>query len=225
METPSPTQPPTRSVLLLGATGLVGGECLRLLLADPAIARVTALTRRSLGIEDRKLETSVLDFETLFTEPPPFAADAIICALGTTIKQAGSQERFRRIDLAYPLAVARLGIERGARHLILVSALGADARSRVFYLRVKGELEVALLALSYPAVTIVRPSFLFGDRRETRWGEEIGKRLAFLVPRRYKPVPARAVAEVLVAAAREGGHGRRIIESAELHDGGAGGAG
>lgn len=221
METSSPTPPPAPSVLLLGATGLVGAECLRLLLADPWFPRVTTLTRRPLATDDPKLERIVLDFETLFTAPPPFAADVIICALGTTIKQAGSQERFRRVDLEYPLAIARLGVERGASHFLLVSALGANARSRIFYSRVKGELEDAVLALPYPAVTILRPSWLFGDRREPRLGEEIGRRIAFLVPRKYRAVPARAVAKALVEAAGEGGHRRRIIESAELHDGGA----
>jgi uncharacterized protein YbjT (DUF2867 family) len=142
--------------------------------------------------------------------------NAIICALGTTIRQAGSRERFRRVDLEYPLAVARLGLQRGARHFLLVSSLGASARSRVFYTRVKGELEDALLAMPYPAITIARPSLLLGQRAEFRLGEEVARRLAPLVPGPYKPVPAAAVAAALVRAAREDRPGHRIIESAEI---------
>ena len=211
------TPPPSRSVLLVGATGLVGGECLRLLLADPAFGRVVVLARRPPAVAPApRLETRVVDFDALDADPAVFGVDAIICALGTTIRQAGSQERFRRVDFDYPLRIARLGLEHGARHFLLVSALGADPRSRIFYNRVKGELEVAVLALEYHAVTVVRPSLLLGDRDEFRLGEAVAKRFAFLTPPRYKPVHARDVARTLVEAARAGGDGKRVIESVEI---------
>jgi uncharacterized protein YbjT (DUF2867 family) len=136
--------------------------------------------------------------------------------LGTTIRKAGSQQAFRTVDFAYPAEIARLGLERGAHHFLLVSALGADARSRVFYNRVKGELENAVLALPYRAHTIVRPSLLLGEREETRLGEKIGERLAFLAPRKYKPVHARDVAWTLVNAAAEDRAGVNVIESQRL---------
>jgi uncharacterized protein YbjT (DUF2867 family) len=120
------------------------------------------------------------------------------------------------VDYHYPLTAARLGQEQGATHFLLVSSLGANARSQVFYSRVKGELESAVLALPYRSVTIVRPSLLLGPRAEHRWGEQIAKRLAFLVPAKYKPVYAHAVAAVLVRAAKEDAPGRRIIESREI---------
>jgi len=113
-------------------------------------------------------------------------------------------------------ARARLALEGGARHFLLVSALGADPESRVFYSRVKGELERAVLALGYPGVTIVRPSLLLGDRQEFRLGEEIAKRFAWATPRTYRPVEARDVAATLVDAAREDRPGPRIIESAKI---------
>ena len=206
------------SLLIVGATGLVGRECVRRALGDPAFARVVVLTRRPFEMMPRPpaLDAHVVDFERLDAHAPLFAVDAIICALGTTIRQAGSRARFRRVDLEYPLAVARIGLERGARHFLLVSSLGADARSRVFYSRVKGEVEDALLAMPYRAVTIARPSLLLGERAEFRLGEEIAKRLAPLIPRAYKPVPATAVAAALVRAAREDRPGHRIIESAEI---------
>jgi uncharacterized protein YbjT (DUF2867 family) len=212
----------TRSVLLCGATGLVGGECLRLLVADPAFGRIVVLTRRPLPAGDparisrAKIEEHVIDFDRLADQVDLVRVDQIVCALGTTIRQAGSQERFREVDLGYPLALARMGAELNVRHFLQVSAIGADARSRIFYNRVKGELEEALFALPYRSVTIVRPSLLLGNRAEFRPGEQIAKRFAFLMPARYRPVEASAVAAALVHAARENAPGRRIIESAEI---------
>lgn len=206
-----------RSILLAGATGLVGRECLALLLDDPAFDRVVTVTRRPLLPHhlSSKLEAHVVDFDADDLRPL-LAVDAIICALGTTMRSAGSEAAFRRVDFDYPLALARLGLEQGASHFLLVSALGANPRSRVFYNRVKGELEQRILALPFRAITIVRPSLLLGERAEFRLGEEVAKRFAFVLPRRYAPVPARAVATVLVNAARENAPGHRIIESSEI---------
>lgn len=163
-----------------------------------------------------KVRFEQVDFDRLDARRELFAVDQVICALGTTIKRAGSQQAFRRVDFDYPLAIARLALGRGARHLLLVSALGASASSRVFYSRVKGELEEALGALGYPALTIVRPSLLLGDREEFRLGEEIAKRFAWMAPAAYRPVQARDVAAALVRAAREDRPGRRVIESGEI---------
>ena len=208
----------SKSVLLLGATGLVGSHCLRLLATDPAFDRVVVLTRRALPRElaQGNVEPHVVDFGDLAAHASLFRVDQIICALGTTIKQAGTQEAFRVVDYHYPLMAARLGHERGATHFLLVSSLGANPRSQVFYSRVKGELESAVLALPYRSVTIVRPSLLVGPRPEYRLGEQIAKRLAFLVPAKYKPVDGHAVAAALVTAATEDAPGRRVIESREI---------
>lgn len=208
-----------KSILLAGATGLVGRHCLQLLLADPAFERVVVLTRRPLppGFPAAaKLEQHVVDFSRLDYHAALFDVDQVLCALGTTIKTAGSEERFREVDYRYPLQLARAALAGGARHFLAVSALGADARSRVFYNRVKGELENDLLALPYRSITIVRPSLLLGARDEFRMAEEIGKRLAFLIPARYKPVQAADVAAVLVDEARSDRPGHRILESAEI---------
>jgi uncharacterized protein YbjT (DUF2867 family) len=208
---------PRRSVLLLGATGLVGRELLRLLCADPGVDRVIALVRRPMaGGDDPKLRMEVADFDALESRADVFSVDQIFCALGTTIKQAGSRAAFRRVDLEYPLAAARLGVERGASHFLVVTAVGAWASSRVFYNRVKGELEDALRTLPYRSITIARPSLLLGDRDERRFGEELGKRLGWLAPGRYRPVSASAVALALVLAARESRPGLHIIESEEI---------
>jgi uncharacterized protein YbjT (DUF2867 family) len=208
------------SILLLGATGLVGSHCLRLLATDPAFTRVVVPTRRPLPVEhvSGSVEPHVVDFDNLSAHAPLFRVDQIICALGTTIRRAGSQARFRVVDYEYPLAAARLGLAQGAKHYLLVSSIGANARSRAFYTRVKGELESVVLALDYRSVTIARPSLLLGPRAEYRLGEQIARRLAFLAPGRYKPVPAHAVAAALVRAAKEDAPGKRIMESREIRE-------
>ncbi|HWG52697.1 MAG TPA: NAD(P)H-binding protein [Gemmatimonadaceae bacterium] len=211
----------TRSVLLVGATGLVGRECLHLLLATPVFTQVATLSRRPLPpdlIDGRSAaaEQRVMDFDQLASHPALVRADQIICALGTTIETAGTRERFRHVDFDYPLTIARLGLEQGAHHFLLVSALGANPRSMIFYNRVKGDLEEALRALSYRSLTIVRPSLLVGERARPRRGEEMGKRLSWLVPARYKPISAGMVATALVRAAVTDEPGQRIIESVEI---------
>lgn len=211
-----------RRVLLAGATGLVGRECLSRLTADPAVSGVVALVRRvpdAGAVHHRKLHFLQADFEQLGLHARQLAADQVICALGTTLRRAGSREAFRRVDFDYPLALARLARQQGAQHFLLVSALGADPGSRVFYSRVKGELEAALSALDYPSLTIVRPSLLLGDREEFRLGEQVAKRFAWAVPRRYAPVAASDVAAALVGAAREDRPGRQVIESADIRRG------
>ena len=206
------------TALILGATGLVGTECLRLFAASPDFARVVALTRRPLSVTSLpKVESHVIDFERLDEAAEHFRVSHVVCALGTTIKKAGSQARFRRVDHDYPLAAAQLGLRQGARHFLLVSALGANAQSRIFYNRVKGELEQAIRAIPYRSVTIVRPSLLIGERDEARPGEVIGKALARFAPRRYRPVPARDVAAAILRVARDDLPGVRIIESKDLH--------
>lgn len=206
----------SRSVLLLGATGLVGRETLTLLLADDTVSRVIVIARRPTGVRHTKLDEHVLDLATMEQHAHLFAVDQILCALGTTIKQAGSQERFRTVDHDYPLTAARLGLAHGAHHSLVVSALGANARSRFFYNRVKGELEQDLRALAYPSLTIVRPSLLLGDRTEHRLGEKIASKLGWLMPPRMKPIPAKDVARALVELARENAPGVRVVESREM---------
>lgn len=212
---------PQRSVALLGATGLVGGECLRLLMREPTFSRVVVISRRAVALEhyrsgNRVPELQVLDFSQLERHAAVFAVDQVICALGTTIRNAGSQGAFREVDFTYPLTAARIAYQQGARHFLLVSAIGANTRSRIFYNRVKGEIEEAVLAIPFRSHTIVRPSLLLGDRAEFRFGERIAAHLGLLMPAKYKPVAASAVAHALVSAALDDRPGKRIIESAEI---------
>jgi uncharacterized protein YbjT (DUF2867 family) len=206
-------------VAVAGATGLVGRACVARLAGAAGVARVVALVRRPLGvIADPRgvVDMRRVDFERLDATGDALAVDAVICALGTTMKQAGSRERFRRVDHDYPVALGRAALDAGARHYLLVSALGASPSAHVFYSRIKGETERDVLRLPYRAVTVVRPSLLVGERADPRLGESIGKRLAALIPGRYKPVSAEAVAATLVDEAIAGAPGRRIIESREI---------
>ncbi|HEY8175531.1 MAG TPA: NAD(P)H-binding protein [Gemmatimonadaceae bacterium] len=206
------------SVALLGATGLVGRHCLDLLARDHAFSRVIVLARRKFAEATApRVEAHLVDFDHLSERPDLFRVDQVICALGTTIKAVGgSQAKFRAVDYEIPLAAATIACTQGARHFLLVSALGANAHSRIFYNRVKGELEDALRTLGFRSLTIVRPSLLLGTRPEFRLGEEIGKRFAWIVPGKYRPIHARDVAAVLVRAAKEDIRGMRIIESDDL---------
>ena len=205
-------------VLLVGATGLVGRECLHQMVADPVFDRVLVLARRSLPAEDRapKVVEQVVDFEQLESVTLSFRVDAVMCALGTTIKQAGSRERFRAVDFGYPLAAAKMALAQGARHYLLVSSLGADPRARVFYPRVKGELEEAIAALPFRTVSIFRPSLLLGDRQERRIGELLMKRVAFLFPPKWRAIQGRDVAAAMLRVAKEDLAGRRIVLSAQM---------
>lgn len=205
------------TVLLLGATGLVGSSTLRLLLADAAFTRVIALTRRPIeGIARPKFESRIGDLEKLDAVADAFAVQTAFCALGTTIRQAGTPERFRAVDHDIPLAAARLAKARGVRHFLYVSSIGADPRARTLYLRTKGELEEALKGVGLPRLTIVRPSLLLGRRAEFRLGERIGQLFAFIPMGRYSAIQADDVAAALVHLAKGEGQGVRIVESDEL---------
>ncbi len=207
----------SRRILLLGATGLVGSELLSLLLADDSVERVNVVARRASGHSHPKLSEKIFDLTEMDRHAVLFVVDQIFCALGTTIKAAGSQERFRMIDHDLPVTAARIGRMRGATHFLLVSSLGADRNSRAFYTRVKGETEDDIIALNYPALTIARPSLLLGPRKERRLGEELAKPLGWLMPKKYRPIEAATVARALTTAAREDRAGVRVLDSSEMN--------
>ncbi len=203
---------------VIGATGLVGREAVKALLADPACTSVLAVTRRPTGFSGAKFREKVLDFEQLERALTGEPVDVAVCCLGTTIKQAGSKAQFRHIELDFTLAFARAAQAAGAKHFVLVSALSANAKSPVFYSRTKGELEQALSEMRFPALTIVRPSLLVGDRSDTRLGEKLAEPIMRLFPRSMRGIEADKIGRALATYAREGGSGKRVVLSAELHD-------
>jgi uncharacterized protein YbjT (DUF2867 family) len=206
-------------LLLVGATGLVGSHVLRQALADSRVDAVVAPTRRPLA-EHAKLQAPLIDFEHLPDDAGWWQADAVICTLGTTIKTAGSRAAFRRVDYDYPLAVAQRARQRGTAAYVLNSALGADPASRVFYNRVKGELERDLAQVGFSSLTHVRPGLIGGDRQEVRTGERaLLVALAALgpvLPRRWRINPAENIARALLAAAQRAEPGIHIVPSEEL---------
>lgn len=205
-------------LLLLGATGAVGREVLAQALADPRVARVTAPTRRPLPVQNRLLNP-VTDFAQLDAAAPWWQADAVVCALGTTIKLAGSQTAFAAVDRDLVIATARLARQAGATRLALNSSLGASNQGN-FYLRTKAQAEDGVRALGYPSLTIVRPSLIAAERAAVRPGEVAGlwvaRVLGSLVPRRYRPVAAARIARVLLDAALQGEPGDHLMESEQL---------
>lgn len=201
---------------LAGGSGLVGGELLRLLLADPSFAKVVSVGRRTLPIDDPKLEQAKVDF----TAPASFeslaAPASAFCCLGTTIKKAGSQAAFRAVDHDAVVAFARAAKAKGARVFVHVSSLGADVHARSFYALVKGETEAAVEALGFESVYALRPSILDGERAESRPLERVG--LAFAralgpVLGKYRPTAAAAVAAAMVAKAAAHEPGAHVIEA------------
>jgi uncharacterized protein YbjT (DUF2867 family) len=210
-----------KTALIAGATGLVGRQCLARLLDEPAYGRVIALVRRPLPHTDAKLEQQVIDFDRLGLEETSFpAADDVFCCLGTTMKTAGSEAAFRRVDFVYVVSLASQALGRGAKQFLLVSSIGANAKSAVFYSRVKGETEAAVAALSFEGRQIFRPSILLGERAERRRGERAGivmmKGVAFamLGPlRKYRPIAAATVARAMVRVALQAPRGVNIYES------------
>lgn len=194
------------TVLIAGATGLVGGAALARLLEHPAVASVETVGRRPLSRSHPRIRERVVDFATIDAQPPA-AASAAICALGTTIKAAGSQAAFRAVDHDAVVGFARWARRSGAETFALVSSVGADPHARGFYLRVKGEAEAAVRAIGFPTLVVLRPSLLLGPRTERRPGEALARALApALAPlmvgglRRYRAISADLVAGALVRA-------------------------
>ncbi|MGZ8274623.1 MAG: NAD(P)H-binding protein [Burkholderiaceae bacterium] len=197
-----------RTAVVAGATGLVGRELVVRLLRERRYARVFALTRRPLSLTDSRLEVVDADFDNLSAMLSGVSDDLpldVFCALGTTIRAAGSEEAFRRVDHDYALALGRWARTAGAHRMVVISAIGADPGSRVFYNRVKGETERDLTALGLASLVIVRPSLLAGDRREFRAGERLAliatRPLRALLPAGVRPIAATDVAQSMLNAA------------------------
>lgn len=213
-----------KSILLIGATGLVGNELAKLLSRDTYFQEITLLARRHLPEFDNipKMKQIVIDFEKLDNHRNSIKAHCIVSTLGTTIKKAGSQENFRRVDFGYTLKTAEIGKINGAEHFILVSSLGANPSSKVFYNRIKGEVEQAVSNLGYKSVSIFRPSILLGKRKEFRLGEAVGKSFmqmfSFMLPKKYEPTEAYQLAQAILYISRKDEPGVKIYEADEIRD-------
>lgn len=206
-------------LLVVGASGLVGSHVLKRALADERISEIVAPSRRALTGHP-KLVVPVVDFAQLPSDADWWRADAVICALGTTMKQAGSKEAFRQVDHEYPLTVAKLARRPGTPTYVLNSATGADAASRFFYNQVKGELERDLAACGFTSLTYVRPGLISGPRQEFRLGERAAECvlnvLGPLLPRKWRTNSADNIAKALLEAAIAARPGVHVVRSDEL---------
>jgi uncharacterized protein YbjT (DUF2867 family) len=207
-------EPDTRTALLAGASGLTGGYTLDALLAAPEVSRVVAVTRRPLGRDHPRLANRIVQFERLESQLQGVTCDVALCCLGTTIRQAGSQQRFRAVDLDGVLTFARAARAAKAQRFVVMSSVGADPQARNFYLRTKGEMEEQLEGLEFASLDILQPSLLLAWRAEMR-PLELGARLFMplvnpLFMGRYaawRAIPARTVAAAMLGATRSGRRG------------------
>lgn len=209
-----------KTALLAGGTGLIGSQLLSLLLESDRYSTVKVISRRPLDVKHYKLENLVIDFNKLMDYGEHFGAHDVFCCLGTTMKKAGSQEAFRKVDFDYSLEIARLTKAMGARQYMLVSALGANKNSAVYYNRIKGELESFVRSVGFETLHIFRPWLLTGPRKEQRMAEDALKIFynifGFIVPERYKAIDSMKVARAMLHYAASDRKGIHIHESGTL---------
>jgi len=206
----------SRTALVAGSTGLIGGQLLSLILEDPHYDKVIALSRKPLALNHPKLQNILVEVDQL-NQHKDLKAEDVFCCLGTTIKQAKSKEAFRKVDFDYPLELAKILKANGAKQFLLVSALGSNKNSGIFYNRVKGEVEEAIAAVGYDSFHIFKPSLLVGPRKEQRSGEDAAKLFykifGFLIPKKYKEIESIKVARAMIALAKTNKQGLQIHES------------
>jgi uncharacterized protein YbjT (DUF2867 family) len=212
-----------RIALVAGASGMVGTELCNQLRRDRRFAPVVVLARTAPPVTAPPLQVEIVDFSRIGEWNPSVALDTVFCALGTTIRKAGSEAAFRAVDFGLVLEMARLAQRGNARHFIFVSSLGADPASSVFYLRVKGEVEEAIRALDLPHAVALRPSLLEGERPEPRPREKtarvVGRVLKPLLLgplEKYRPTPAAKVAEAMRYVAQPGREGFEVLDPVDI---------
>ena len=209
------------SISVIGSTGLIGKQFLESI-SEGDYAQVIAITRRSIPSLEQQLfiKQAIHDFSNLDKLGDDLKTDVLVCALGTTIKTAGSQARFMEIDHDIPLETARIAQAEGCKTFILISAVGANPQSSIFYSRVKGLLEEDLKELDFDRLFILRPGMLLGDRQEKRSGEFIGKLLMqplnFLIPWKYKAIHSATLVSTIHHLIASQKQGLQIIEGKEL---------
>ncbi|MBW8685138.1 NAD(P)H-binding protein [Chitinophaga rhizophila] len=208
-----------QTAVVIGATGLTGHHLVTLLLHDPHFSKVKVLVRTPSFKQRPGLEEIVVDFNDTNSLSAALQGDVLFCCIGTTIRKAGSQERFRDVDFEIPVRCATLARRQGMQQFLLLSSTGAAAHSRNFYLRTKGETEQAIQQLGYSSLHIFRPSILLGARNEFRLGESLGKVLVMLFYfllighwKKYRPVKAATVANAMLNAAKTATTGVRVYE-------------
>jgi uncharacterized protein YbjT (DUF2867 family) len=210
-----------KTAFIAGGTGLTGSELLKILLQDAKYGLVYSAVRTPSGIVHPKLKELIINFDDIpYSLSEIKSVDDVFCCLGTTIKNAGTREKFRKVDYEYPLAIANWAREIKASHFLCITAMGANEKSNIYYNKVKGETERDISLIDIPAITFFRPSLLLGDRKEKRVGEKVaiiaGKAISFLMTgplENYKPIEAKDVAKAMVIAAHSQRSDKLVIKS------------
>lgn len=212
-----------KKALVLGATGLIGSHLVEILIHNPIYDVIRILTRKPLEIDHPQLEQHIIDFDQLDQYQELFQVDEVYCCLGATLKKAKTKENFYKVDYHYPLQAAKIALEQGCIQYLIVTSMGADPNSIIFYSKVKGEIEQSLKELGYPMLHIFRPSLLLGEREEFRFGEKTAEFLSrftsFLLQgtfRKYHPIEAKTVAQAMSKIAGLELTGTHIYESDEI---------
>ena len=214
-----------KTALIIGSTGLIGSQLLELLLESKEYEKVITFVKRDSGIQNRKLKQHIIDFDKPETYQNLVIGDDFFCTIGTTIKKAGSQEAFRKVDFEYPKQFATIASQNKVNQFIIVSSLGANATSSNFYLKTKGEIQNFLKDCNFESVSIFQPSLLLGNRTEFRLGEKIGtffmKLISFLLIgnlEKYKPIESKTVAKALFKIAQQNKKGFHVIKSDSIQE-------
>lgn len=209
-----------KTALIIGSTGLIGSELLNLLLDSNDYLKVITFVKRDTGIKHPKLTQHIIDFDKPETYKELVVGDDFFCTIGTTIKKAGSKEAFRKVDFEYPRQFASFALQNKVKQFLIISSLGADAKSGNFYLKTKGEIQDFLKDCSFENVAVLQPSLLLGNRTEFRLGEKVGaffmKTFSFLFLgnlKKYKPIEGKTVAKAFFKIAQTNNKGFKIYES------------
>jgi uncharacterized protein YbjT (DUF2867 family) len=212
-----------KTALIIGSTGLVGSHLLQLLLDSESYDNVISFERRDTGKTHAKLTQHIIDFDKPESYQNLVVGDDFFCTIGTTIKNAGSKEAFRKVDYQYPKEFASVALQNGVKQFLLLSSLDANENSGNFYLKTKGEIQLFLKKSAFKSVSILQPSLLLGDRHEFRFAEKVGgilmsafSFLFFGKFKKYRPIQASAVAKALYATAKKGESGFHIYKSDAL---------
>ena len=209
-----------KTALIIGSTGLIGSELLNLLLDSNDYLKVITFVKRDTEIKHPKLTQHIIDFDKPETYKDLVVGDDFFCTIGTTIKKAGSKEAFRKVDFEYPRQFASFALQNKVKQFLIISSLGADAKSGNFYLKTKGEIQDFLKDCSFENVAVLQPSLLLGNRTEFRLGEKVGaffmKTFSFLFLgnlKKYKPIEGKTVAKAFFKIAQTNNKGFKIYES------------
>jgi uncharacterized protein YbjT (DUF2867 family) len=203
-----------KTAIILGATGLTGGILLEKLLSDTSFTKIKLFSRSPFGIQNPKIEEYLIDLFQLKNETGTFKADVVFCCIGTTKAKTPDSETYRKIDYGIPVATAKLCKQNGIDTFIVISAMGADSNSRMFYNRTKGEMEQDVLAENIPNTYILQPSLIGGKRKEKRLGEQFAQLFmsvfGFLMPKKYKIIKPETIAKAMVVLANKDYDNSRI---------------